>query len=265
MADRPVFDPVIQAITGHIALQVNPDIPFPDLIRHALVDKATGCYVAQAVSAALYHRERSGAGQHIDISMVDASLAFLWPDGMMPYTLLDADVRTGPTLAEIYSLTQCADGQLVYFAGTVEQLFGLYRALGHPEWCDEPRFNSIAERLKPANSELLGGLLADAFAVLPVAVAVQALVEHDVPCGLVTAQADVPSQVQVVANESLMEFELPTAGRVRLPHPPARFGTTPNAPKRIVPLVGEHSDEVLRQVGLSGDEIARLRSDGVLG
>ncbi len=264
MADRPVFDPVIQAITGHIALQVNPEIPFPDLIRHAVVDKSTAGYAAQAVTAALFHRERTGHGQHIDLSMVDASISFLWPDGMMTETLLDDDVKAGPTLAQIYSLTQCDDGQLVYFAGTIEQRMGLYRALGHPEWCDDERFNSISAMLNMENFETLGGLIANAFSTLSVDDAVGELLANDVPCGLVTALADVASQVQVVANDSVIEFDHPTAGRVRQPRPPARFASTPSEPVWTVAHLGEHTDEVLTEAGLAAEEIADLRTAGIV-
>lgn len=249
MADRPVFDPVIQAITGHVALQVNPQIPFPDLVRHAVVDKATACYVAQAITAALFHRERHGEGQHIDISMVDSSLSFLWPDGMMAHTLLDDDVRVGPTLAEMYSLTECADGQLVYFAGTVEQRLALYRAVGHPEWCDDDRFNTIATMNQPENFVLLGSLLAAAFEAMAVSEVYAALIANDVPCGMVTALADIATQEQVVANESLVEFDHPVAGRIRQPKPPARFSATPCNPNWTVPTLGEHTIEILAELG----------------
>lgn len=248
MADRPVFDPVIQAITGHVALQVNPEVPIPDLIRHAVVDKATAAYAAQAVTAALFHRERSGKGQHIELSMLDSSLAFLWPDGMMGHTLLDDDVRRGPTLSQLYSLTTCADGQLVYFAGTLEQRLRLYRALGHPEWCDDPRFNTLGGRA--ADMALLGQMMAEAFEAMSVDQAYQALVDHDVPCGTVTALEHLHEQVQVVANGSLVEYDHPVVGRIRQARPAARFHGTPCDPQLGFPSLGEHNAEVLAELGI---------------
>ncbi|MFM7535468.1 MAG: CaiB/BaiF CoA transferase family protein [Acidimicrobiales bacterium] len=254
MADRPVFDPVIQAITGHVAVQVNPQIPFPDLVRHAVVDKATACYAAQAICAALFRRERSGEGQHIELSMLDASLNFLWTDGMMGHTLLDSDVKAGPTIAQTYSLTRCADGELVYFTGTLEQRLGLFRAAGHPEWCDDERFNTHASVANAGNYATLGAMLTAAFEALRVADAYQALVDNDVPCGMVTGLADVPSQVQVVANESLVEFDHAVVGRVRQPLPPARFHGTPCAPRLTFPALGEHTVEVLTELGIEAGD-----------
>ena len=255
---------MIQAITGHIAFQVNPKIPFPDLVRNVIVDKSTACYVAQAITAALFHRERTGEGQHIDISMLDSSLNFFWPDGMMAETFLDDDVVGGMTIADLYSLTDCADGQVVYFAGTLPQRMGLFRAVGHPEWCDDARFNANDLALNPDNFALLGDMLTGAFAEMPAAELAERLNENDVPCGMVTAVADVPHQVQVVTNDSLIEFDDPNAGRVRQPRPAARFRGSPNEPTWILPLNGAHSREILEQAGFGADEIAGLEADGTV-
>ncbi|MEQ8842355.1 MAG: CoA transferase [Acidimicrobiales bacterium] len=264
MCDSPVLDPVIQAITGHVAFQVNPKIPFPDLVRNVIVDKSTACFVAQAITAALFHRERSGEGQHIDLSMVDASLNFFWLDGMMSETFLDDDVVGGMTIADLYSLTECADGQIVYFAGTIPQRMGLFRAVGHPEWCDDERFNGNDLALHPENFQLLGSLMEEAFAALPAVEATRALMDNDVPCGRVTPVADVPHHEQVVANDSLIEFDDPAAGRVRQPRPAARFGTTPNDPTWRIPLLGQHTDEILSEGGFDEAAIETLRADGVI-
>lgn len=264
MRDLPVFDPVIQALTGHVALQVNPNVPFPDLVRNVVVDKSTAAYVAQAIAAALFHRERSGEGQHIDLSMVDASLNFFWPDGMMAETFLDDDVVSGMTIADLYSLTECADGQIVYFAGTLPQRMGLFRAVGHPEWCDDERFNANDIALNPENFALLGTMITEAFAAMPAAAAADALNANDVPCGLVTAIADVATQPQVTENDSVVEFDDPVVGRVRQPVPAARFRGTPSEPNWILPLRGQHADEILADAGYDTDAIDKLRADGVV-
>ena len=142
-ASRPVVDPIIQALTGIVARQQSEAIPLPDLVRNIVVDKATALTVAQAISAALFHRERSGEGDHLVIPMLDVGAYFFWPDGMMDYTLLGDGIAGGPRIADTYSLTQCADGQLIYYAPTNDMRLALFRVLGHPELCDDPRYNDI--------------------------------------------------------------------------------------------------------------------------
>ncbi len=262
LSHLPVFDPIIQGITGHVAVQVNPEIPFPDLVRNAVVDKATAAYVAQAVTAALFHREKSGEGQHIDISMIDASLNFFWPDGMQSETFLDDDVAPGRRLAETYTLTECADGQIIYFVGSFEQGMRLFAALGHPEWCEDERFNSMES--VAANLELLGEMVREAFAGLSVNDAAKALNEGDIPCGQITPIADVPKHPQIVATKSIVEFEHPVVGRVRQPVPAARFSSTPSDPSWILPMPGDHTDEILSAAGFDTEEIASFRESGAV-
>jgi crotonobetainyl-CoA:carnitine CoA-transferase CaiB-like acyl-CoA transferase len=81
-SDRPVLDPVIQGLTGIISRQMNPEIPFPDLVRNLYADKSSALTAAQAITAALLVRERSGEGQYVEIPMLDACMYFFWPDGM---------------------------------------------------------------------------------------------------------------------------------------------------------------------------------------
>ena len=98
-SNRPVLDPVIQGICGVISRQLNPQIPFPDLVRNLYADKSTALTVAQATTAALLARERTGVGQHVEIPMVDACMYFFWPDGMMDLTMVDDDANGGILLS----------------------------------------------------------------------------------------------------------------------------------------------------------------------
>ena len=156
-ADRPVVDPIIQALTGMVARQQSEAIPLPDLVRHIVVDKATALTVAQAISAALFHRERTGEGDHLVIPMLDVGAYFFWPDGMMDYTLLGDGIAGGPRIADTYTLTQCADGQLIYYAPTNDMRLALYRVLGHPELCDDPRYKDVHGLMADDNFATLGG------------------------------------------------------------------------------------------------------------
>ncbi len=147
-AQRRVYDPIIQGLTGHVAVQVNPEVPFPDLVRTIVCDKATALTTAQSVCAALLARERGTAGgQHLVIPMLDTAVSFFFPDGYMSAGLLDDPERLErPTLAQVYRLQATADGHLTYFAASEAEFHGLFRALGHPEWCEDPRFGAAVNR-----------------------------------------------------------------------------------------------------------------------
>ncbi len=268
-AQRPVYDPIIQAMSGHVAIQVNPDIPIPDMVRSTVCDKASALMAAQAVTAALLARERTGVGQHVEIAMLDAAIAFFWPDGMMAHTVIAGDgwkePPVGPTMAASYRLTQCSDGYLVYWVVQQSDLWNLARALGHPEWEHDERWADAEVRRVPANWAAFGAAIADAFDTLTVDESIRRLQQHDVPVGPVLSLEDVPHHEQVAHNGIVIDWEHPTAGPLRQAGPAAHFSATPAEPRLCVPLHGEDTDQVLRSAGLTDDEIAELRADGIVG
>jgi crotonobetainyl-CoA:carnitine CoA-transferase CaiB-like acyl-CoA transferase len=260
--NRRVYDPILQGLTGHVAIQKNPDVPIPDLIRHVVVDKASAYTAAQAITAALFARERGAGGQHVRLAMIDASLAFFWPDGMMAHTMLGEDVAPGPTLYEIYRLTETADGHLIYFAASQSELHGVFRALGRSDLVEDPRF-TLAERGK--NLEALGAILYEEFRKWPTREILERLIADDVPAGPVNALEDVFEDPQVRHNGTIVELEHPVVGRMRQAGPAARFDRTPAGAGGPPPLHGEHTDLVLAELGYDEAERAALRAEGVLG
>ncbi len=264
-SDRPVLDPVIQALCAVVDRQVNPEIPFPDLIRNLFADKSTALTVSQAICAALFARERGAGGQLIEVPMVDACMYFFWPDGMMDKTVIDDDANGGLRLAQIYNLTECSDGKIVYFAASDPQRAGVFAACGHPEWGEDERFSTMqALAQNPENFQILGGMIADAFREMTVADAVAALVEADVPAGPILTAEEAIEDPQIQHNGTLMTWQHPDAGTIQQPVPAARFEKTPAAAGELGAHRGQHTHEILASLGHSPDDIAALHNAGVI-
>jgi crotonobetainyl-CoA:carnitine CoA-transferase CaiB-like acyl-CoA transferase len=265
-ADRPVLDPVIQGVCGVISRQLNPQIPFPDLIRNLYADKSTALTVAQAATAALLARERGNGGQKVDIPMVDACMYFFWPDAMMDLTLTDDDANGGVLLSTVYNLTECSDGKIVYFAASDAQRSGVCEAVGHPEWAEDERFSSMQVlAANPQNFILLGEMLAEAFVEMTCEEVIAALIAADVPAGPLLTGEEAVVDPQIVHNETLIEWEHPDAGTVRQPRPAARFSKTPTDLEFSGAHRGQHNHEILSGLGYSEKAIEGLRGNGVIG
>ena len=264
-AHRPVLDPVIQGLVGIVARQKSESIPIPDLVRMVIADKWAAQMATQAVLAALFRKERSGQGQRVELSMLDTALYLSWPDLMMDHTLLGEGTSGGLRVVDIYQLTDCVDGKLIYFCANNAQLRGVLRALNRAELCDDPRFSTSEAVGKPENFEALGRIIVDEFAKVRRDDVLARLTEHDVPCGPILEPDEVPANEQIRASGSLVEWEHPEAGRVRQPRSPMHFSVTPAEFKTGCAQVGQHTEEVLRELGRSPDQIAALRTSGVIG
>ena len=264
-SNRRVYDPIIQGLSGHSAVQLNPEVPIPDLVRNIVSDKSSAYTAAQAITAALFARERGAPGQRIDVPMVDASLAFFWPDGMLAHTFTGDDNPTGYTLYQIYRLSQTSDGHLIYFAATDTEMHALFRALGRPEWIEDPRFASAEARANPENTLELGEQIAAAILGEKTSDLLERMLAEDVPAGPVLSLDELFEDPQLAHNEAILEFDHPTAGRYRQARPAARFEKTKQDPlRRMPPMHGEHTDEVLSELGYPADEIERMKAEGTV-
>ncbi len=261
-AKRRAYDPIIQGLAGWVAIQKNPELPVPDLVRNVAVDKAAAYSAAQAITAALLARERGELGQVVSVSLLDAGLAFFWPDGMMKHTLIGDDVREGPAIYDRYRLTETRDGHVVMWAGGDDEWHAVFRGLGRPELCQDERF--ATGRARSRNAEALGALVYDEFRKWSTEEILQRMDEADAPCGPVLELEQVPDHPQTRHNESVFEVEHPRAGRMRQCRPAARFSRSQAGDAALAPLSGEHSDALLAELGLDDDEIESMRADGVI-
>jgi len=262
-SDRRVYDPIIQGLTGYVGIQKNPLTDMNDLVRNIVCDKASAYTAAQAISAALFARERGAGGQHIKVPMIDAALAFFWPDGMLKHTMLEEDAVPGFALYEVYRLTYTEDGQLIYFMASKAEFDGMFRALNRPDLIEDGRFDGPG--VSAEDLGILGEILEEEFRKWKTAEITQRLVAEQVPVGPILSLDEVLEDPQIKHNDSVVEREHPTAGRIREARPGAHFGGTVPDMAPIAPLKGEHTDEILGDLGIEKAELDRLRADGVLG
>jgi crotonobetainyl-CoA:carnitine CoA-transferase CaiB-like acyl-CoA transferase len=257
---RRVYDNVIQAASGFAAVQADTATGVPSLLRTLVCDKVTAWTTAQAITAALLARERGAAeGQHVDIAMLDSSIAFLWPDAAMDKALLADDAHRAPTIAQNYNVVPLADGYCSGSAVTDAEFKGWCTALGHPEVADDPRFATVVTRLTNATEmvELLKGYAVET----KVEDFLRLAGEHDVPASAINSVDTLPDDPQVRHNEVFFERVHPVAGPMREPRPAARFSSTPQEAGTPAPVYGEHSDEIVTALGL---DAAELRAAGVI-
>ena len=265
LAQGRAYDNVIQAQSGMNAAQRDPASGDAQPLRQLVCDKLTGWAGAQAVSAALYARERTGRGQHVELSMLDTAIAFLWPDVSAEHAFVGPDASRQPAPGSDASLLRLADGFATATPFGDAEFEGLCRALGLSEVAADPRFATTAARMQnvAALSALFRNELALAARALTRAEFARALAAEDVPAGVVVGIGELAQDPQVVASGTLVETDHPRGGRMREARPAPRFAATPARAGGPAPGLGEHTDEVLAELGL-GAEIAELRAEGVV-
>jgi crotonobetainyl-CoA:carnitine CoA-transferase CaiB-like acyl-CoA transferase len=262
-ASQPAYDHILQGVVGAAALQARPGSDRPEHVRNIVCDKLTAQAVAQGITAALLARERGAGGQHLRISMLDASIAFLWPDGGANHTSLEEDVVVQPPLSSTYRVSRATDGHYSVAAVTDAQMRGLCRALGRSELMDDPRFADPGDRLR--NAAQLFGELAASMRERTRDELLSALRAEGVPCGPVYASMEeVAADPQVVASGTFVESRHPQLGRMRQPRAALRFEGVSDARGRPAPALGEHTDQVLSELGVAASEREQLRTEGAV-
>jgi crotonobetainyl-CoA:carnitine CoA-transferase CaiB-like acyl-CoA transferase len=259
LAGRPVYDHVIQAVSGMADLQRESAQDDPHLIRHGVVDKSTGHVLAQSICAALIERFRTGKGATISISMLDVAVSLLWPDGMMNRTALEPELRM-PAAALTFRLTPTADGYVSLVVLKQAQWQGLIDAFGLSDAPDE-HAGTADGAMKPG--AILRGAR-NAIQSLPTDDVVKLLTANDVPCAPVVSLDEMLVHPQIVANGTLVEYEHPLIGPIRQPRATPTFASMHGADVVPAPGLGDHTQKILSEIGLSRPSIERLLASEVV-
>jgi crotonobetainyl-CoA:carnitine CoA-transferase CaiB-like acyl-CoA transferase len=262
-AGKGAYDTVIQAYGGFAANQADAENHRPHFLNQTAADKVTALYAAQAITAALFARERGTGGQHLQLSMLDAVVSFLWADAAGNEVLMDADRSQPSSFVGNFQPFRFRDGWGICTPTSDADFAGMCQAFDVDGY-DDPRVATIVERSRnrDATRALLDRCYANA-AAMTTADAINGLEARNVPCGVVLEPADLASDPHARAIGLLVDSEHPTAGRLRQPRHPALFGATRPPLGGPSPLLGEHTDVILEELGY-GDRIAELRGAGVV-
>jgi crotonobetainyl-CoA:carnitine CoA-transferase CaiB-like acyl-CoA transferase len=256
---KRVYDPIIQGLSGFADIQSQPVTNRPQMIRTIVCDKTTAIFTAQAVSSALYAREKTGKGDHIQVAMLDAMISYLWPEGMMQYTVVGAEADSADPKDRPDLVFKTSDGYIT--AGTISdsEWQGFCRASGDPELANDPRFATPGARTLNATARI--NKMGEYIAERSTAEWLERLDAADVPCAPILRRGEIIHNEQVVARGIITEFDQPTVGRVRQPKPAARFAVNEAVIGGPAPRVGEHSRAVLQELGYANDAIDKMVGD----
>jgi crotonobetainyl-CoA:carnitine CoA-transferase CaiB-like acyl-CoA transferase len=270
--DRAGYDYAVQgmgglmSVTGPSRQEIADDAPGggPQKVGVAVADLFTGMYATTAILAALRHRDATGQGQAIDMALLDTQVAMLANLGANYLTTGVAPQRAGNAHQNIvpYQVFEAADGHMILAVGNDGQFAKFCEVAGCPELARDTRFTRNADRVR--HRSVLVPMLAERMRQRPKAEWLAALEAAKVPCGPINDLAEVFADPQVQARGMTVQLPHPLAEQVRLVASPMKLSATPVQYRRPPPLLGEHTDEVLAEAGLSPDDIAAVRAAGVL-
>ncbi|MBR0898895.1 CoA transferase [Bradyrhizobium tropiciagri] len=258
--NQPAYDQVIQALTGFMVIQGKGGEPLP--VRNPVVDKIAAMSAAVSGLAALWSRDRNQRnGQKIVVKMLDAWAAFISQEEMKNHTFLSATVPP-PPLRDLYRVFKTRDGHVMGFIVQDSQFRGICATVGRNDLLEDPRFAKPGDRMK--NVSLLHDELTDSIAAMTTHDFLESVRRLEVPMGNVNTLEELFEDPQAIHNETFLRFSDPTFGDMRCLNFFATFdGTSLNLRARG-PMLGEHTDEILGELGHSEADVSKLREDAVI-
>ena len=248
-AHKRVYDPIIQGLSGATDIQADRNTGRPNMFRIILADKVSAMTAAQAVSSALFHRERVGEWQHIQICMLVAPVAFFWPEAMTGLTLAEKEADVTKTFSSIDLIYETSDGYITISVISDKEWKGICEVLNCEELIQDERF--ATSRARRQHSEERRSVIGEMVEKWTSEELLKSLDENDVPCAPLLSRMELMEHPQIVESQTIQKLEFEGFGEVRQARPAARFQLTESEIRSPAPKLGQHSTEVLGSLGYS--------------
>lgn len=251
--DKPVYDPLIQAVSALTTVQAGSDKERPRLVRTILPDKLTGVQASQAITAALLNRERTGNGEHVRLSMLDTVVSFLWGSDMSGHTFVGKEEAEEEAQSFIDLIYEVEGGYVTVSTMQDKQWREFCEATERLDLLEDERFKTPS--LREINKNVRLQAIQDTVRPFDRDDLLSRLEKAGVPCAPVLTRKEMIRDPQVIANGIVVDTEHPHAGQLRQARSPATFANSPTSIRSGAPALGEHTRELLEEIGYDADQV----------
>ena len=261
-SNQRVYDPVIQALSGLADIQRDQKTNFPKMVRTIIPDKTTGMAAAQAISSALFYKERYGTGQHIKLAMLDVMVAYLWPEGSASLSFVGDEGDPSKGQMGLDLVFQTKDNKYIT-AGAVtdKEWLGMCNAFDRKDLLSDPRFNTPRARFDNKTERRI--LIADEIKKHNSIDILTKLHENEVPSAPILSRTELLENEQIIENNIIEFHDSKFFGNIRSPRPAPIYSDSPINGNQLAPLLGQNSIEILKEIDYKDQEIANLLQEKV--
>ena len=261
-SNQRVYDPVIQALSGLADIQRDQKTNFPKMVRTIIPDKTTGMAAAQAISSALFYKERYGTGQHIKLAMLDVMVAYLWPEGSASLSFVGEEGDPSKGQMGLDLVFQTKDNKYIT-AGAVtdKEWLGMCNAFDRKDLLSDPRFNTPRARFDNKTERRL--LIADEIKKHNSIDILTKLHENEVPSAPILSRTELLENEQIIENNIIEFHDSKFFGNIRSPRPAPIYSDSPINGNQLAPLLGQNSVEILKEIDYKDQEIENLLQEKV--